>query len=446
MRFFGVTETCDLGALYMKLLGEGHEVRVLITEPMAQGTMAGIVERVPDLETGLEWVGVEGIVVFESVSEGFGEKQDELRARGFRVIGGSGYGDCLENDRAYALNLLGELGFPKGHVWEFSDADLADGFLAERPVRYVLKFSGSDHVSQDNYIGHSVDGSDVRAVLAARKDHADQFILMEFIEGVEMGIGAYFNGEDFLLPACLDWEHKRFFAGDMGELTGEMGTVATFDRSHAFYEKTLAKLVPHLRGRGHVGYINLNTIVNEQGIWPLEFTSRFGYPGFAVLDPLQRTPWGELFQRMLDRTDLTIQTSPGFSVGIVMTTPPFPYSRKQIDEPVGLPITFLRPKTGDAVHIHYGEVGLQRGTVVTSGLYGWTMVVTGTGDTIDAARAAAYERASRIIIPNGRYRLDIGEKLAGGAFLLLDKLGMLGGNIAEPVGADVIADGGIVCG
>jgi phosphoribosylamine--glycine ligase len=271
------------------------------------------------------------------------------------------------------------------------------------------------------------DGRDVRAMLRQRRRLADAgFILMEFIDGVEMGIGAYFDGERFLTPACLDWEHKRFFAGDLGELTGEMGTVATYDRSDCFFELTLKTIEPHLRGRNHVGYVNLNTIVNEGGIWPLEFTCRFGYPGFAILEPLQDIAWSALFRAMLDRSAETFATHPGFSVGVVMTTPPFPYSRKQIDEPVGLPVLFDRPlDPEDQRNIHYGELGLADGALVTSGLYGWTMVVTGTAASIDEARAAAYRRVGRVIIPNARYRLDIGQRLSGGDYRQVEALGLL---------------------
>lgn len=430
MRFLGVGETCDLGSLYLSLKAEGHEVKVAVSEPDAQGTLAGLVTRAPDWRNELDWVraaGAEGVILFESVSEGFGAEQDALRRDGLNVIGGSSYGDRLENDRAYAQAVLAEIGFPAGHVWEFGDAADALAFIAGRPARYVLKYSGSDHASSDNYVGQLSDGRDVTAMLVTKREakgaDLDRFILMDFIEGIEMGVGAYFDGAHFLTPACLDWEHKRFFAGDLGELTGEMGTVVTFDRTDRFFRSTLAKMEERLRNNGYVGYINLNTIVNERGIWPLEFTCRFGYPGFAILSPLQETPWGELFRSMVTRSRAAFRTRSGFCTGLVLTTPPFPYTRKQVREPVGLPVLF--EGAADPRHYHFGEVGLDpAGQLVTSGLYGWTMVVTGTGETILESQQGAYRRAREVTIPNMRYRLDIGDRLINGDYKTLEQFGL----------------------
>jgi phosphoribosylamine-glycine ligase len=81
----------------------------------------------------------------------------------------------------------------------------------------------------------------------------------------------------------------------------------------------------------------------------------------------------------------------------------------------------------DPRHIHFGEVGLdQAGQLVTSGLYGWTLVVTGEGETIAAAQAEAYGCAARVTIPNARYRLDIGDRLIAGDYARLERLGLLG--------------------
>ncbi|HEU0097564.1 MAG TPA: hypothetical protein VFQ67_02205 [Allosphingosinicella sp.] len=441
MRFLGVTETCDLGSLYMRLLAEGHEVKVFVEDEGAQGTMAGLVPRTGDWRGELEWVGRDGIVLFEAVSEGYGALQDRLRGEGYQVVGGSAFGDRLENDRAYAQALLAGLGLRTASVRHFDDAESGDSFLAESPGRFVLKFSGPDFASSDNYVGQRPDGADVRAMLAARfrarSGEPAPYILMEHVEGVEMGVGAYFDGERFLAPACLDWEHKRFFAGDMGELTGEMGTVATFEGSRKFFELTLARVAPLLREHGHVGYVNLNTIVNRDGIWPLEFTCRFGYPGFAVLEPLQETGWADLLETMVRRSGRGFAVRPGFCVGIVLTTPPFPYTRKQVDEPVGLPVLFDGALDDeDRRNFHYGEVGLDEGALVTSGLYGWTMVATGTGPGIEAARRSAYRRAARVSVPALRYRLDIGERLIASDYAAVNGLGLFSGEREETSAAD----------
>lgn len=337
MRILGITETCDLGSLYLRLLGEGHDVRVSVSEPLAAGTMAGLVPRTEDWRSELDWIREAdsgGLILFEAI--GFGALQDDLRGQGFNVIGGSCLGDRLENDRAFALHLLGRQGLRVSPVLEFASVEDALADLRVRPRRCVYKMSAS---ASDTFVGTSDDGGDVAAFLHSRpQTPAEPFILMDFVDGVETGVGAYFNGEHFLQPACIDWEYKRFFADDLGELTGEMGTVATFEGSERLFKATLEPLGPMLREAGHVGYVNLNTIINAQGIWPLEFTCRFGYPGFAVIEPLQAIGWGELLALMIegDRRDFDIR--PGFSVCVVLTTPPFPYSRHQVDAAVGLPL------------------------------------------------------------------------------------------------------------
>jgi len=427
MRFLGIGECADLADLYLRLVAHGHEVKIFIGYPLCRDTLVGLIQRVADWRTELDWiraVGPDGCVLFENIGLGYGEIQDRLRRDGFNVIGGGAYGTRLENDRAYAQGVLADLGLATAPTFEFSDVEEARRFIERWPARYVLKSNGPDAAS---FVGRHKAGADVQAVLAARgKIAASSFVLMEFVEGAEMGVGAYFNGEDFLEPACLDWEHKRFFPGDLGELTGEMGTVVTYSRSKRFFDRTLAKMVPLLRANGYCGYINLNTIVNEAGIWPLEFTCRFGYPGYAILDPLQKTPWADLFRAMLTRSTLMFDTEPGFAVGIVITTPPFPYYRDTLPAPVGLPFLFDGDlSSAELRHIHYGEVALQNGVLVTSGASGYTLVVTGTGETIEAARDAANALADKIVVANSRYRRDIGTRLIEGEFARIEATGLL---------------------
>ena len=426
MRFLGIGDSADLSSMYLRLAADGHEVKVHIASPLSRDTLAGLIERVPSWEAELDWVraAAQGCILFENVGAGRGALQDRLRQDGFNVIGSSDYGARLENDRAYAQTLLAELGLRTAEVKGFSDVKEARAHIARRAARYVLKANGPDAVS---YVGRQADGEDVRQVLAADPRYGRMsFILMDFIDGIEMGVGAYFNGEAFLEPACLDWEHKRFFPGDLGELTGEMGTVVTYDRSKTFFERTLARMQPHLAANGYCGYINLNTIVNEDGIWPLEFTCRFGYPGYAILEPLQRTTWADLFGAMIGRKALRFETEPGFCIGIVVTTPPFPYSREHVTEPVGLPILFEGGlSAAQAKHVHYGEVAKLGDMLGTSGASGYTLVVTGTGETIAIAHAAAIALADKVMVMNARYRRDIGDKLIAGDFAKVQALGLL---------------------
>src|SRR5678816_2936705 len=111
MRFLGIGETNDLGDMYLRLMNAGHEVRVFMSDEESRDVMQGMISFTTDWRSELDWirkVGNEGIVLFETASHG--EMQDDLRRDGFNVIGGSAFGDRLEQDRAFAQRVLGDLG------------------------------------------------------------------------------------------------------------------------------------------------------------------------------------------------------------------------------------------------------------------------------------------------------------------------------------------------
>lgn len=434
MRVLGVGHSCDLGAMYTRLIAQGVEVRVYSRDFAEHGVMAGMLPLVDDYRSQLDWVreaGRDGIVLFETAEHG--HEQDALRRDGFAVIGGCALGDRLENDRAFGQRALADAGLQTVPTHTFRDFDRAIEFVRARPRRYVFKLNGSETSSWRNYVGRAADGNDVIALL--RGQHArlaplgltdTSFVLMEHVQGVETGVGAFFNGQQFLQPACLDWEHKRFFPGDLGELTGEMGTLVTYRSSRRLFDLTLGRLTPLLREGGYVGYINLNTIINEHGIWPLELTCRFGYPGSAILETLQRSSWPEIFRSMLSGGD-RFETAPGYAVGVVLTVPPFPYRYGYPEVSRGLPIV-VDPSLSEAdlQRLHFAEVALDAtGQLVTSGVAGYIAVATGAGPAVEAAQNAAYALAERVYVPNLRYRTDIGAAFRAHGQAELRRLGYL---------------------
>lgn len=419
-----------MGDMYFRLSEQGHEVKIFVESPESQDIYQGMLERVEDWAEALPWIreaGNEGIILFEGT--GFGEIQDELRRDGYQVIGGSPFGDKLESDRSYGQQMFAKMGLKIVASHRFTDYALAIEFIHSHPARYVFKLNGGTAPRTLNYVGVMEDGTDILALLALHRKQLQSppdFVLMEHIQGVEVGVGAYFNGEKFLTPACLDWEHKRFFSGSQGELTGEMGTVVTYRGAEIIFNKTLAHIESELSQSGYCGYINVNLIANEEGLWPLEFTSRFGYPGFAICEALHKESWVSIFRKMLDRTNTEISTRDDFATGVVLTVPPFPYTHGYSILSKGLPILFRDTMTEkDHDSLHLAEVALANGQLVTSGIMGYVGVATGVGSNVQASRDRAYELAAKVVIPNLRYRNDIGDRVINGDYARLKELGYI---------------------
>jgi hypothetical protein len=94
--------------------------------------------------------------------------------------------------------------------------DDAISFVRQNRGRWVLKQNcQSDRTSC--YVGKLADGSDVLDLLEyyGRKTPHDtsHFILQQFIDGVEIGVGRYFNGQDWVGPLELNIRAQETLPG-----------------------------------------------------------------------------------------------------------------------------------------------------------------------------------------------------------------------------------------
>jgi len=314
-----------IGDICWQVVKEGHNVKYYIKEPEEKDVGEGFVQMVDSWENEVNWADV---IIFDDVL-GQGAKAKKLREKGKAVIGGTPYSDMLEDDRAFGQEEMKKHGIPIIPYWNFSSFDEAIKFVKEHPDRYVIKPSGlAQNIKGLLFIGEEEDGRDVIQVLGDyQKAWAKKipiFTLQKRVVGVEVAVGAFFNGTEFIYPINVNFEHKKLFPGNLGPSTGEMGTAMFWSNENKLFNQTLKKMEPKLKEEGYVGYIDLNCIVNGNGIAPLEFTARFGYPTISIQQEGMLIPIGEFLFELARGGKPKLRVKSGFQIGLRIVVPPFP--------------------------------------------------------------------------------------------------------------------------
>jgi phosphoribosylamine---glycine ligase len=393
-----------------QVVKEGHEVQ-LFTESQSEKEIGnGFVPKTDDWEREVEWADV---IVFDDVL-GQGAKAQKLRDGGKPVVGGTPYTDRLEDDRAFGQQELKAAGVSIIPQENFTSFDDAIAFVQTNPNRYVIKPSGeAQNLKQLLFVGEDEHGADVIQVLEDYKrawaSRIKEFQLQRRIVGVEVAIGAFFNGKEFVLPINVNFEHKKLFPGDIGPSTGEMGTAMFWSEPNRLFAATLKKMEGRLKDERYVGYIDVNCIVNSNGIYPLEFTARFGYPTISIQQEGMITPIGEFLHRLAEGSITRFKARSGFQVGVRIVVPPFPFRDPETFETSSKDavIIFKKPMR-EGVHIE--DVKTIDNEWLVTGTSGVVLIVVGLGSTMKQAQRQVYNRIENIMIPNMFYRKDIGDR------------------------------------
>ncbi len=407
MKFLFVTHESLSVDLAWQIKKEGQEVKMYCHDQGEKDVGLGFFEKVEEWEPWKDWADV---IIFDDI--GFGSKAEQLRKEGKLVVGGSTYTDKLELDREYGQSELNLSGVDILPSWNFTSFDEAIEFVRANPDRYVLKPSGKAQNEKELlFIGQEVDGKDVLQVLEHYKANwskkIKEFLLQKYAEGVEIAVGAFFNGKDFTYPININFEHKRLFPLELGPSTGEMGTHCYWTKSNPVFDRTLLRMKEKLAASGYVGYVDINCIANVKGIWPLEFTTRFGYPTISLHMEGITSEWGTFLHDLAEGRDATLKAKKGYQVGVVVVIPPWPFEDEKAFKKYseGATILFKRQSL-DGIHI--GEVKLEEGDWHIAGNSGYALVVTGSGPTMTDAVERAYQNIKNVMIPNMFYRSDIG--------------------------------------
>lgn len=398
--------------LAYRLKIEGNDVKLYIEDKGKKDCFDNMVEKTNDWKKELEWVGKDGLIVFDDV--GYGKIQDKLRKDGYNVFGGCEAGDRLELDREYAQKVFGDHGIKPIETINFKNIELAIEHVERNKNPWVVKQNG--HLSSFCFVGCMDDGSDSLSLLRSHSRFlkGDYSISLQVrASGIEIGVARYFNGNDWLGPIEMNVEHKCFLNDNIGPLTGEMGTVMWYEKKeNRLFKETLGRLKPYLKKINYKGDIDINCIVNEFGVAPLEATMRFGSPAVKLQDEIHLSSWADFLMAGAKGVSFDLKYKKGYSLVVSIVIPPFPYTTASSDFYLkGVDIFFKKELTNkEREMIHFEEASFRdkKDSYYIAGNDGCILFITGSSTTIEGARKKVYDLINKIVIPKMMYRTDIG--------------------------------------
>jgi phosphoribosylamine--glycine ligase len=394
---------------------EGHDVHLFIQEKKSKGIFDNMVKKTTNWKKDLKWLGEGGLIIFDD--SGFGKIQDDLRKKGYLVFGGSEEADKLEYNRQYSEEIFQEFGINFFPTKTFNSVVEASEYATDHPEMWVIKRE-KDYNKFVSYVGNYEDGRDVIGLLKnysqIKTINKQPVSLQKRIVGIEVGVGRYFNGNEWIGPIEMNVEHPHLFSGDIGPYTSEMGTLAWYtDTENKLYKETLGKLEPYLRRINFKGDFAINCIVNETGIYALELTPRLGTPIIHLQTEIHQSSWFDIFYNVAAGNKFDMNWSEGYGTVILLTTPPFPYNQQfKTSMSYGLQVFINELTEEEKRHIHFEEVSKriinEEDNYYIADHEGYIMYVTGISSTIKEAREKILNIAKKIHIPKMFYRNDIG--------------------------------------
>lgn len=333
---------------------------------------------------------------------------DLFQQAGLPVIGPHGAAAQLEGSKAFAKDFMMRHGIPTAAYKEFTDVETAlaevgsfgfptvikaDGLAAGKGVIIAETEQDAIKALKDMMVEKKFDGAGTKIVLE------------EFLTGIEASVLCFVD-EDTIVPMESAQDYKRAFNGDLGLNTGGMGTYSPSMLFNSEIESIVREeiLTPFLKGLkkdalSYKGIIFIGIMIKKTDVKVIEFNVRFGDPETQSIMARLETDLVTIFEAMSENklADVEMKWSPKHAVCVMMASGGYPESYEK-----GKVISGI---TEDMLVFHSGTKRVD-GQLQTNG--GRVLGVMGVADSLELARAKAYENVSKIQFERAHFRTDIG--------------------------------------
>lgn len=349
---------------------------------------------------------------------------DKLRQEDISVFGPSAAAAQLEGSKGFASDFMKRYNIPQPHSVRVRNTEEAFRVLANMPAEeIVLKADGlaggkgvvlpstKEEVSltvTSMFNGESFDNAGANGI-----------VIQERLTGPEVSVFVISDGENYSIVPFFAQDHKRLGTGDIGPNTGGMGTYTPvpakminerqLEKIQEIASKTINGMAAESTPYQGVLYMGL-MLANERQGDPvvIEYNVRFG-------DPEAQVVLSSLTDSGVDVYQMIRETAAGHAPDL---GPPQFMGRAALSVCLAAKGYPEKPEKGAVIHglnktypnvtIHHGGTAQKDKDIVVNG--GRVLYVTGRGESVDEAAAAAYAAIGEegIHFDGMQYRTDIG--------------------------------------
>ncbi len=339
---------------------------------------------------------------------------DALQEAHILCFGPSRAAAQLEGSKAFAKQILAEVGAPTAPFAVFDDPDAARSYLRTRFLEHpcVIKADGEalgKGVFVCETLSDALEAVEFLMVERGLGTAGTRIVVEDRLYGREMSLLCLTDGQTALpMPPVRDY--KRALDGDRGPNTGGMGCYTPLpDATPALIEAALRQIVRPVisemarRGTPYRGVLYAGLMIQDDQPYTLEFNCRFGDPETQVLMPLLEGDLVELALATIEGRlhETSVRFAPRAAVCVVLASGGYPHEYR-----TGLPIEGLEQAIESPnVLVFHAGTRTENGQIVTAG--GRVLNIVGLGDTVAQARENAYRAVQQIRFEGMHYREDI---------------------------------------